>query len=77
MEKPLNALRKLAEQVESSNARDDHGHPLKKLKALRDARRRNLRAAKSHLCGRRWRGEGQVAWAGTYPIWMAFNGLRG
>jgi DNA-binding phage protein len=34
----LAALRELVEQVESSNARDDHGHPLKNLKALRDAR---------------------------------------
>jgi hypothetical protein len=25
-------------QIESSNARDDHGHQLKNLKALRDAR---------------------------------------
>jgi hypothetical protein len=26
------------EQIESGNGRDDHGHPLKNLKALRDAR---------------------------------------
>jgi hypothetical protein len=26
------------EQVESSNARDDHGHPLKNLEGLHDAR---------------------------------------
>jgi hypothetical protein len=31
-------LRELVEQLESSGARDDHGHPLKNLKALRDAR---------------------------------------
>ena len=37
-QKRLDALRELVEQVESSNARDDHGHPLKNLKALRDAR---------------------------------------
>jgi hypothetical protein len=36
--KIFDALRELVEQVESSNARDDHGHPLKNLKALRDAR---------------------------------------
>jgi hypothetical protein len=34
----FDALRELVEQVENSNARDDHGHPLKNLKALRDAR---------------------------------------
>jgi hypothetical protein len=32
------ALRELVEQIESGNGRDDHGHPLKNLKALRDAR---------------------------------------
>jgi hypothetical protein len=37
-QKLFNALRELVEQVESSNARVDHGHPLKNLKALRDAR---------------------------------------
>jgi hypothetical protein len=36
--KLFNALRELVQQVENSNARDDHGHPLKNLKALRDAR---------------------------------------
>jgi hypothetical protein len=36
--KILDALRELVDQAESSNARDDHGHPLKNLKALRDAR---------------------------------------
>jgi hypothetical protein len=34
----LDALRGLVEQVESSNARDDHGHPHKNLKELHDAR---------------------------------------
>jgi hypothetical protein len=37
-QKLFDALRELVEQVESSNARDDHGHPLKNLKALHDAR---------------------------------------
>jgi hypothetical protein len=32
------ALRELVEQIESGNGRDDHGHPLKNPKALRDAR---------------------------------------
>jgi hypothetical protein len=36
--KLFDVLRELVEQVESSNARDDHGHPLKNLKALREAR---------------------------------------
>jgi hypothetical protein len=36
--KLLDALRELVEQIESGNGRDDHGHPLKNLKALRDAR---------------------------------------
>jgi hypothetical protein len=34
----LAALRELAHQVEISNAVDDHGHELKNLKALHDAR---------------------------------------
>jgi hypothetical protein len=36
--KLFGALRELVEQIESGNGRDDHGHPLKNLKALRDAR---------------------------------------
>jgi hypothetical protein len=36
--KLLDALRELVEQIESGNGRDDHGRPLKNLKALRDAR---------------------------------------
>ncbi len=36
--KLFDALRELAEQIDSGNGRDDHGHPLKNLKALRDAR---------------------------------------
>jgi hypothetical protein len=36
--KLLDALRELVEQIESGNGRDDHGHPLKNLKALLDAR---------------------------------------
>ena len=37
--KLFDALRELAEQIDSGNGRDDHGHPLKEdLKALRDAR---------------------------------------
>jgi len=36
--KLFNALRGLVEQVESSNARDDHGHPLKNLHELKVAR---------------------------------------
>jgi hypothetical protein len=36
--KLFEALRELVEQIESGNGRDDHGHPLKNLKALRDAR---------------------------------------
>jgi hypothetical protein len=37
-QKIFDALRELVEQVESSNARDDHGHPLQNLHALRVAR---------------------------------------
>jgi hypothetical protein len=37
-QKLFDALRELVEQIESGNGRDDHGHPLKNLKALRDAR---------------------------------------
>jgi hypothetical protein len=37
-QKLFDTLHELVEQVESSNARDDRGHPLKNLKALRDAR---------------------------------------
>jgi hypothetical protein len=37
-QKFFDALHELVEQIESSNGRDDHGHPLKNLKALRDAR---------------------------------------
>jgi hypothetical protein len=36
--KLFEALRELVEQIESGNGRDDHEHPLKNLKALRDAR---------------------------------------
>jgi hypothetical protein len=36
--KLFEALRELVEQIESGNGRDDHGHPLTNLKALRDAR---------------------------------------
>jgi hypothetical protein len=36
--KIFDALRALVEQVESSNARDDHGHPLKNLHELKVAR---------------------------------------
>jgi hypothetical protein len=36
--KLFEALRELVERIESGNGRDDHGHPLKNLKALRDAR---------------------------------------
>jgi selenocysteine lyase/cysteine desulfurase len=36
--KVLDALRELVEAIESGNGRDDHGHPLKNVKALRDAR---------------------------------------
>jgi hypothetical protein len=36
--KLFDALRELVEQIESGNGRDDHGHLLKNLKALRDAR---------------------------------------
>jgi hypothetical protein len=32
------AVRELVEQIESGNGRDDHGHPLRNLKQLRDAR---------------------------------------
>jgi hypothetical protein len=38
LQKLFEALRELVEQIESGNGRDDHGHPLKNLKALRDAR---------------------------------------
>jgi hypothetical protein len=34
----FDALRDLVEQIESGNGRDDHGHPLRNLKQLRDAR---------------------------------------
>jgi hypothetical protein len=37
-QKLFDALRDSVEAIESSNGRDDHGHPLKNLKALRDAR---------------------------------------
>jgi hypothetical protein len=37
-QKLFDALRELVEQIESGNGRDAHGHPLKNLKALRDAR---------------------------------------
>jgi hypothetical protein len=36
--KLFEALRELAEQIESGNGRDDHGHPLRNLKQLREAR---------------------------------------
>jgi hypothetical protein len=37
-QKLFDALRDLVEAIESGNGRDDHEHPLKNLKALRDAR---------------------------------------
>jgi DNA-binding phage protein len=37
-ERVFDALRELVEEIESGNGRDDYGHPLKNLKALRDAR---------------------------------------
>jgi hypothetical protein len=37
-QKLFDALRDLVEAIESGNGRDDHGHPLENLKALRDAR---------------------------------------
>jgi hypothetical protein len=37
-QKLFDVLRELVEQIEWGNGRDDHGHPLKNLKALRDAR---------------------------------------
>jgi hypothetical protein len=36
-QKLFDALRELVEQIESGNGRDDHGHPLRSLKQLRDA----------------------------------------
>jgi hypothetical protein len=37
-QKLFDALRELVEQIESGNGRDDHGHPLRNLNQLRDAR---------------------------------------
>jgi hypothetical protein len=37
-QKLFDTLREPMEQIESGNGRDDHGHPLKNLKQLRDAR---------------------------------------
>jgi hypothetical protein len=37
-QKLFDAFRELVEQIEWGNGRDDHGHSLKNLKALRDAR---------------------------------------
>jgi hypothetical protein len=37
-QKLFDALRGLVEQIEWGNGRDDHGHPLKNLKQLREAR---------------------------------------
>jgi hypothetical protein len=37
-QKLFDALRDLVEQIESGKGRDDHGHPLRNLKQLRDAR---------------------------------------
>jgi hypothetical protein len=37
-QKLFDALRDLGEQIESGNGRDDHGHPLRNLRQLRDAR---------------------------------------
>jgi hypothetical protein len=37
-QKLFDALCELVEQIESGNGRDDHGHPPRNLKQLRDAR---------------------------------------
>jgi hypothetical protein len=37
-QKLFDPLRELVEQIESGNGWDDHGHPLKNLKQLRDVR---------------------------------------
>jgi transcriptional regulator with XRE-family HTH domain len=37
-QKLFEALRELVEQIENGNGRDDHGHPLRNLRQLREAR---------------------------------------